>query len=738
MKVRYTLLSVVILGSSSFLSPQPGLCQGFGAISGTVTSSEDNFALAAANIVLQHTILGATSDARGQFVISSVPEGKYNLLISRVGFERKLLSNIVVKANDTSEVNITLAPLPIQSEAVVVTASKRDQSLEEIPVSVSLVDSKAIEERSSITINDALRYVPGVNMVQSQVNIRGMSGYSRGIGSRVLLLLDGLPLLTGDTGEINWETIPTLQVDRIEVVKGSGSALYGSSALGGVINVITRDVKEGSEARVRAYTGAYDTPYYNEWKWSDKTRFLEGVSGSYSTRSGPLAILLSGGRANDDGYRQNDSYHRWNAYGKLTYDFSAYETATLSLNLLQQKRGSFFWWKDLEHALQPDGEQAFFHITTTRWNANASYRKFVGEDFFYTVKGVYFSNLLQNDSMGVKGTSSRAHTGNLELQANLIPVSAHTLTFGLVGDFNDVGSDSTLYGSHADFGTALYFQDEIRFDDLVRVTAGARYDFQKVIGLEGASQFSPKFGLVYSPDKGTTLRASVGRGFRAPSIGEVYFNAPTYAAKIEPNPDLKAERSWSYEVGGSELIADRVLVDGSLFWSEFSDLIEARVKPDSGTPKITFDNVTKARIQGAEVSLKSDWFRKLLHLEMSYTYVWPRDLTENQILRFRPRHLLYTSGSLNYKAFSVGVDFRYISKVDRVDEALIALAPLHDGAVRVPIKVVDARASVDLGAAGVPVILRFNMNNLFQYNYVELMGNVSPIRNFVFSAEARF
>jgi outer membrane receptor for ferrienterochelin and colicins len=738
MNVRQIVLSAALSASSSLLSPQAVTSQGLGTVSGTVSSSEDNSPLAAANVVLQHTVLGATSDSQGRFVINSVPEGMYNLLISRVGCERKVIQGITVKASDTAEVNVTLIPLPIQSEAVVVTASKREQSLEEIPVSVSLVDSKAIEERNSITISDALRYVPGVNMVQSQVNIRGMSGYSRGIGSRVLLLLDGLPLLTGDTGEINWETIPTLQVARIEVVKGSGSALYGSSALGGVINVITRDVKEGSEARVRIYTGAYDSPYYDEWKWSDKTRFLEGVSGSYSTRNGPLAVLFFGGRANDDGYRQNDSYHRWNAYGKLTYDFSAYEKATLSLNFLQQKRGSFFWWKDLEHALQPDGEQAFYHITTTRWNANASYRKFIGEDFFYTVKGVYFSNLLQNDSSGVNGTSSRAHTGNLELQANLASSSIQTLTFGVVGDFNDVGSDSTLYGSHADFGTAFYFQDEIRFDDLVRVTVGARYDFQKVIGLEGASQFSPKLGLVCTPDKATTLRASVGRGFRAPSIGEVYFNAPTYAAKIEPNPDLKAERSWSYEVGGSELIADRVLLDGSLFWSEFSDLIEATVKPDSGTPAISFDNVTRARIQGAEVSVKSDWFKKWLHLEASYTYVWPRDLTENQILRFRPRHLLYTSGGLNYKAFSVGVDFRYISKVDRVDEALIALAPIRDGAVRVPIKVVDARASVDLGSVGVPIILRFNVNNLFQYNYVELMGNVSPIRNFVLSAEARF
>jgi outer membrane receptor for ferrienterochelin and colicins len=737
MNVRQMLACVLLSAGPSFLTPRGVMSQGFGTVSGIVTSSEDMSPLAAANIVVQHTILGATSDIRGRFMISSVPEGTYNLLISRVGYERKVFSNITVKANDTSYVSISLTPLPIQSEAVVVTASKREQSLEEIPVSVSLVDSKTIEERNSITINDALRYVPGVNMVQSQVNIRGMSGYSRGIGSRVLLLLDGLPLLTGDTGEINWETIPTLQVERIEVVKGSGSALYGSSALGGVINVITRDIKEGSEAKARVYGGAYDSPYYDEWKWSDKTRFLEGMSGSYSTRSGPLAILLFGGRANDDGYRQNDAYHRWNAYGKLTYDFSAYEKATLSLNFLKQKKGSFFWWEDLEHALQPDGEQAFYHITTTRWNANASYRKFIGEDFFYTVKGVYFSNLLQNDSSGINGTSSRAHTGNLELQANLVPTSAQTLTFGVVGDFNDVGSDSTLYGSHADFGTALYFQDEIRFKDLVRVTVGARFDFQKVIGLEGASQFSPKFGLVYSPDKGTTLRASVGRGFRAPSIGEVYFNAPTYAAKIEPNPDLRAERSWSYEVGGSELIADRVLLDGSLFWSDFSNLIEATVKADSGTPTITFDNVIKARIKGAEVSIRSDWLNKMLHVEASYTYVWPVD-SANQILRFRPRHLLYTSGSLSYKAFSMGIDFRYISKVDRVDEALIAAAPIHDGAARVPITVVDARTSVDLTTAGVPIILRFNVNNLFQYNYVELIGNVSPIRNFVLSVETTF
>lgn len=714
------------------------MAQTHGTITGIVVSSEDDSTLVGANILIQGTVLGATSGKGGHFTISKVPAGVYNLLVSRLGYERKIISAIDVKAGDTVKVRISLAPLPIQSEAVVVTASKRDQSFQEIPVSVSLLDSKTLEERNTITIDDALRYLPGVNMVQSQVNIRGMSGYSRGIGSRVLLLLDGLPLLTGDTGEITWETIPTLQVDRVEVVKGAGSALYGSSALGGVINVITKEIKEGHETRVRAYAGIYDDPYYDEWKWSSKMRSVSGLTAGYSEKVGASAILFSAGRTNDDSYRENDFYHRWHAYGKIKYDFSPYESGALTLNFLRQKRGSFFWWKNLNRALQSDGSQSAFHITTTRWNGNVSFRKIVDEKFSYSLKGVFFSSFLQNDSLEFLGTSSKAHTGILEAQGNFFPVASHTLTFGLVGNFDDIGSQ--LYGSHADFGVALYSQDEIRLDESLRLTAGARFDFQKVIGLKAASQLSPKVGLVYSPGKQTTIRASAGRGFRAPSIGEIYLDAVTYAVRIVPNPDLKAEHSWSYEVGGSHLIADRVLLDGALFWSEFSDLIEAGVTfdPELNAPVIKFNNVTKARIQGAEVSLKSDWFRKLLHAEASYTYVWPRDRTENQILRFRPRHLFYTSATLNYKALSLGVDFRYMSKVDRIDETLVTLAPIQDGRARVPIKVVDARGSFDLSRIKLPLVLRFNVNNLLQYNYVELMGNVAPMRNFVVSIEARF
>jgi iron complex outermembrane receptor protein len=134
-------------------------------------------------------------------------------------------------------------------------------------MSVSTMDAGSISRRNIITLDDALRYVPGVNLTEYQVNVRGSSGYSRGAGSRVLLLVDGIPFVTGDTGEMNFETLPVGQIERVEVVKGAASALYGSSALGGVINVITKRIPEQPETRIRAFGGFYGTPSFPQWDW---------------------------------------------------------------------------------------------------------------------------------------------------------------------------------------------------------------------------------------------------------------------------------------------------------------------------------------------------------------------------------------------------------------------------------------------------------------------------------------
>ena len=121
------------------------------------------------------------------------------------------------------------------------------------------------------------------------------------------MLLDGVPFIAGDTGELNFESIPAGMVDRIEVVKGASSALYGSNALGGVINVITKPIPDTPETIVRTFAGLYNKPSYVSWDWSDINRYYSGESVSHSFKSGDLGVALYVSRQIDDGYRRSIS-----------------------------------------------------------------------------------------------------------------------------------------------------------------------------------------------------------------------------------------------------------------------------------------------------------------------------------------------------------------------------------------------------------------------------------------------
>ncbi len=248
-----------------------------GSVRGSVKDAETGRPVIGANVTLRNTFIGASSDSKGIYELERVPPGTYTLSVSMMGYERVMAEGVPIRGGEVTMVDISIHAVALQSEPVIVTANRREQSLQEVPVSVSTVTAQTIADRNNITLDDALRYVPGVNMLSDQVNIRGSTGYSRGVGSRVLVLLDGLPYFTGDTGEINWETIPMFEVDRVEVVKGAGSALYGSSALGGVINVITRETPSTPEFRFRVFSGLYDKPRYSEWDWSSKSRFNSGL-----------------------------------------------------------------------------------------------------------------------------------------------------------------------------------------------------------------------------------------------------------------------------------------------------------------------------------------------------------------------------------------------------------------------------------------------------------------------------
>ncbi len=714
-----------------------------------VLSAEDSSAVPGATVVVQSQAgrkqlrSGTLTKPDGTFSFVKLSGSGCRIFVSMIGF-REFSDSLSPDGMTRKKIKIFLQPLPIQTEQVVVTASKREQSLSEVPVSMSLLSSDAIERRNNLSLDDALRYVPGVNFIQDQVNIRGSSGYARGIGSRVMLLIDGIPLLSGDTGGANWESIPMEDVDHVEVVKGAGSALYGSNALGGVIDVITKNNLDVSSTNVKLYGGLYEQPRYSEWQWSGKSRFFQGGSIDHSFASGEIGLGDFGLTASlaykkDDGYIEDDGFNNLNFFVKTAGTVGENQTLKVFGNIFTQRSGSFLWWEDLNHALQPDSSSLGEFVNSTRANLSGIYTNVVSSEFLYIVRGSYYFNYWYDNfgqtPSGV-GDTSTSNLGYLELQGTLNLDPLTILTFGAEGETDFMNSN--LFTTKRSNSGAVYFQGERKFDRL-RTTIGARYDYEKIEGKEAFNQFNPKLGLVYDlvedPVGGrsdetrdiASLRASIGSGFRAPSLGEIYSDTQTGGISIVPNPALLPERSLSEEIGGRMPVTRYGFLDAAIFQNDYWNMIEPEF---TSSGQIEFENVTRARVQGYEIDASSNAGTDFLVLKASYTYIYPRDISANTILKYRSRELFYSSADFSYSILRASVDFRYLSKFENYDQQLAQLGIIKDGDQRVPAYVTDMRAGVDLASAGYPVEVSLVVNNAFEYYYVEMIGNIAPIRNY--------
>lgn len=751
MKTIFVLLIVVFCRLDLFAG---------GSITGQVTSKSDGAPLVGANVLLKGSFRGASTDVEGKFRLAEITPGSYTLTFSLVGYQRETRTDLVVEEDKETVVNVSMTQVALPTDQVVVTASRREQSLEEVPVSISVMDAAEIQYRNAYSIEDAVRYVPGVNLTGGQINIRGSSGYSRGAGSRVLMLLDGVPFIAGDTGELIFESIAIGQVDRIEVVKGASSALYGSSALGGVINIITKPIPEISETYLRTSGGLYSKPTFSQWNWSGSDRSFGSVALGHTFHLDDIGVALGLSRQVNDGYMQNSNIKRSNVYLKTRKDFASANSLTMNFGLLFQERGQFQYWRNLDSALIPPFVQRDDRVESLRYFLSGSYNDAFADNFLFTAKALWNHNDWKNMSghdfwiAGWDTLPNGRFSETLESLSNGFRLDAsstwlvndeHTITFGVSGNYDVVTSASKLFGSHKGWSAAFFAQDEWRLTKELSLTVGGRFDVQRVGLTESGPQVNPKVALAYNPVEGTSVRASFGRGFRIPSIAEA-FVALDLGGGINtlPNADLKAERSYSYEVGLAQRVSDFASLDVAFFRSDYSNLIEPTPFIDTtGNLKIQWRNTPSARVQGFETSIKLGLFSGDLLYNLGYTYVYPEDLSPddplfprpNKILPYRPRHVFFTGLYGRLGILRAGVDFRYSSRVDRVFSAFGIIIP--NANERVDILVTDFRIGADFTSLGVPLSAMFNVNNAFRYNYVELTANINPPRNYVVALEAR-
>jgi outer membrane receptor protein involved in Fe transport len=245
---------------------------------------------------------GAAADLDGNFTLS-LPAGKYSLVVKSLG-KKALTKNINVTAGETITVNFIVEDEGITTGIVVVSESKYAKPVEQIVSTIDVIKPNIVENKATTSMDQAMQQAPGVAIVDGEPQIRGGSGYSFGAGSRVMVLIDDLPILSGDAGRPSWGLFPIENIEQIEVVKGASSVLYGSAALSGAINIRTAYPRDEPLTKVTLMTQIYDFPknrtsFYN----GNDLFFASNLNFLHSRRIGALDLVVGANLFKDTGYK---------------------------------------------------------------------------------------------------------------------------------------------------------------------------------------------------------------------------------------------------------------------------------------------------------------------------------------------------------------------------------------------------------------------------------------------------
>ena len=700
---------------------------------GTVRNVATGVGVANANVFVPGTALKTPSGTDGRYLLRNVPAGQVEIRAVVVGYP-PAVRTVLLAAGDSVEVDFDLRGLPaavddlqaFTTEPLIVTAAKHSQLLAQAVTSVALVSDTDLARRAVSTVDEAVNRAPGVLFLAGQVNIRGSSGFVEGLGSRVLLLVDGVPANQGDRGGIDWDMVPLAEVAHVEVLKGAGSSLYGSAALGGVVNVITRETPLGFHARLRATGGAYANPPFDVWRFRGGVGALGGLDATASYGQGAVRGSLTLGGRHSDGYREQDRSDQWEMSGKAEWLPQPGTRVTTSGAWTSHQYEVFPTWcvpvppgtracDTRGQAFQPfliDSSGAGSYTRSNKGYLSATLDRTVSSRFSWEARGSWLRTHFTDVNPDDWAVSNRFGG---EVRGVSRSPSGRVVTAGVEVARGDVTSD--IFGDHTQNQVGMYGEAEGLLGG-ARVTAGTRIDYLDADSSQATAVLSPRVGAVLTSRIGT-WRASAGRGFRAPTLAERFVNTRALGFQVIPNPALHPETAWSFEVGNAAPIASWARLDAALFWTEARQLIEPTFLVDArGVAKIQIQNVSRARLRGLDASLVVTPFPSLTGT-IAYLFLDARDLANDSVLAFRPKQLLTLSVDYRWRMFSVGGDFRYSSRIERIE-----LEPVFGGDPRVAAKVLDLRASWQRGA----LAARLLVANALNYIYNLVPRTLEPVR----------
>lgn len=560
---------------------------------------------------------------------------KKTLLLMGVAF------SITASLAGAEKKDLTIVKDSVRLDEVIVTGTMPEVNLRNLPMSLSVINNHQIKNRYEPSLLPILtEEVPGLFVTN-----RGMMGYSvsggaaggmsiRGIGgsptAQLLVLIDGHPQYMGMMGHPLPDAYSSMMTERVEVVRGPASILYGSNAMGGVINIITpKQQQDGVKTGARIMYGSYNTL---------------NTEVNNTVRSGKLSSSVSLSYNRTDGHRKEMGFDQYSGYAKLGYDFSSNWKAFADVNLTKfsaENPGSV-------SAPIIDGI-----ANVLRGVASAS----ITNKYEYTSGGIkFFYNFGEhkiNDGYGVKEKPKdfRFHSHDKMLGVSLYQsysfLPGNQTTVGV--DYQNFGGwarNDSLNGNHKQTvdktinDIAGYVNIQQILAERLTFNAGIRFDHNEHTG----SEWIPQIGLSYIASAATVIKAIVSKGFRNPTIREMYMFPPQ-------NPDLKPERLMNYELSATQSLFDNALrFDLNLYYINGDNLIQTI--PVNGNPKNI--NTGKVENHGLEFVTR---YQVNNNLNLSANYSW---LHMQHPVLAAPEHKLYVSGNYSRKQWGVSTGIQYI------------------------------------------------------------------------------
>jgi len=666
-----------------------------------------------------------------------------------------------------------------------------DQKIERSTISLQTLDAKQLDRMVSTDPISALQLMPGLTIYDEQPSIRGSSGYTFGAGTRVLTMLNGLPLLSPDLNAASFDLLPMDAVKQIEVMKGAASVLYGSGALGGVIHMITEKPSTVPYTQIRSTFRLYDRPANRNADWDGfRSASVRSVHALHSRRvNDRYGFLVLADLIDNTGFRKDENERRARIWFMQDYNRKLNDKYYLrvSLNTLAHfdSSGAVIAWGGYPDSALIAGPGFLSKQYTFNLAIDPTIQLFKGNQI-HTLQGRFY-NVNQRVSTGQNSRSYMQYV-DYKYQAPLYKKWIQLAT-GLNYTGTQVFSDST-FGRATGRQAAAFAQFQLAPTEKLQFLLGARWQYEDVRGdtarLQANKGQSPlerretlnrtvmRIGGNYEVAKATFLRASWGQAVRSPSVAERFTTTQSGGLTVLPNPEIAVEKGWTAEIGlrqGLKWGRLQAYVDVSAFRMQFEDMVEFWVVADQlgRVPGFPFraQNISEARVDGMEFSTQGR-FRaaKRLHFGLigGITVIDPIDLQGNarydgdekyqevillgialgqpdrpRTLKYRNKVLIRTSPSVEWRKWNLSCNYTYNSPIVNIDKIFLQSTLLPD--------VYNFRKEHNKGWHVVDVILSWSAGqqswslaayNLLNEEFMTVPGTLGAQRSFALQWKLRF